>query len=535
MRKPLWIKVLGDNGAPDDRGVLSSIYASDLSGEPIGAEFRVTGQGLLECFPAVAQPVALHVVWDIEGFGRIYATTDNGGHGYLAGRDGTVHLNHGLAHSRLRRTERRLEELQGIYRFGPDVLQKVQEARALLGSAEAARTSAERVRLNGKAHGLAAWALEEIEVSKARQDVARMPDERRRSFRFGCNPFAHFRSEEYRRRFVELFDFATLPFYRNVVEGREGRLDWRFVDELLEWLGATHVVPKGHPLYWGHDDFVPLWMKRLDRVHAKQAIARQVQDTVARYRSRISIWDIVNEAHDLPGANAFSFTQEEQLGLTEAAAKSVAKADPSAVRIVNCTALWAEYVAWSNGQRPPMSPYRYLEELIERGVPFEVAGLQMYYPSRDMADISAVLDRYAKLGKPIHITELGTPSGRAESLPSLNPGAGSAVQPAMHPIEHYWQLVRPPREEWWHDRWNQAVQADWVEQFYLIAASKPAVEAITWWDLSDGCSFMPYGGLLDDMDEPKESYYRLEGVVKSIKGADFRGAPEPAESRNTDG
>ena len=46
------------------------------------------------------------------------------------------------------------------------------------------------------------------------------------------------------------------------------------------------------------------------------------------------------------------------------------------------------------------------------------------------------------------------------------------------------------RRGWWHRPWDPEVQADWAEQFYTIAISKPQVGAITWWNLSDRRSFL---------------------------------------------
>ena len=107
-----------------------------------------------------------------------------------------------------------------------------------------------------------------------------------------------------------------------------------------------------------------------------------------------------------------------------------------------------------------------------------------------MLEISRILDEYVALGKRIHITELGTPSAMG-----ADPNA----------------MIKEGNEVGlWHNAWSQSTQADWVDQFYRICMSKPAINAMTWWSFSDAAHvFWPHGGLLDGQDDPKESYQRL--------------------------
>ena len=76
-------------------------------------------------------------------------------------------------------------------------------------------------------------------------------------------------------------------------------------------------------------------------------------------------------------------------------------------------------------------PDQFYEILLERGVDFDVIGMQMYYggymdselfsggfPIRHPWDIEAIIKRYTRLGKPIRITEISVPS----SYPSPEKG-----------------------------------------------------------------------------------------------------------------
>jgi GH35 family endo-1,4-beta-xylanase len=151
----------------------------------------------------------------------------------------------------------------------------------------------------------------------------------------------------------------------------------------------------------------------------------------------------------------------------------------------------------------PMHPLEYLEGLAERGIEYEVVGVQMYHGGpehyvRDMTEQSALIDSYIRLGKPVHITEVQTPS-------------------SMEQDPTKWQGGDVASAGWWHRPWDPEIQADWVEQFYTIAASKPQVGAVTWWNLSDRRTFWPHGGLLDSANQPKPAYHRLLRLIRELR------------------
>jgi GH35 family endo-1,4-beta-xylanase len=239
--------------------------------------------------------------------------------------------------------------------------------------------------------------------AKARADTAAMSEERRRSLLFGAPHFQPDASAHFSYRFAQVFNFATVHFYRARVEPVEGALQWEERDRLLERLESKGITPKGHPLSW---------MRKLDYSTLKEAIHRQIYEAVSRYKDRIKIWDVINKAHDT--ANLLRYSREQLLELTALACKATHDADPEATRIVNCNMPWG-YYRDRYESRDPMHAIEHLERLKERGVEYEILGLQLYHGGmghwvRDMAAQSALLDQYIALGKPIHITEVQTPS-----------------------------------------------------------------------------------------------------------------------------
>jgi endo-1,4-beta-xylanase len=185
---------------------------------------------------------------------------------------------------------------------------------------------------------------------------------------------------------------------------------------------------------------------------------------------------------------------------TRLAADATHAADPKAVRVVNNCCLFGEYAAEGrtykgNQPRPLRTPLQYLRAALKTGVDFDAVGLQVYYPEHDLFEIARMLDRFAALGKPLHVTELGVSSRADHDEQSMG---------------------KEPSQSYWHGPWSESIQADWVEQFYTLCYSHPAEKAVTWWDFSDsGGHFWPHGGFLRPDSQPKESYHRLQPLIRN--------------------
>lgn len=103
-------------------------------------------------------------------------------------------------------------------------------------------------------------------------------------------------------------------------------------------------------------------------------------------------------------------------------------------------------------------------------------------------DIEAIINRYARLGKPINVSEVSVPSSH-------------------------------PRPEWgldlgyWHGPWSLERQAEWVELFYTLCYSIPQVQEITWWNPTDEGAFIRDGGLLFNDYTPKPAADKLSELT----------------------
>jgi endo-1,4-beta-xylanase len=500
----LTVKLIGMDGGPMAQESLQSLYAADLHFEPFRRRSRLAGDGAVE-IAVPPGPTALYAWIAVPDFGELWVGADNCDEGYAAGA-GTLDFVREAARSRLAEVRRYMSREEALWSADcRGHLDAAAECLAEAGDGSDARAAT--LRLLSLSHGL--WAGELAVVERARTQIAARS--RHEGFLFGTTAFGRAfratavegeRAEAIRRRFTDILNFATLPFYLKALEPEEGAPDYRTVDEMLAWCEGEGIAAKGHPLWWGHPAGIPAWLEGADWPAIQRQCRRVVHRSVERYRGRIAIWDAINEAHDW--ANGLGLTQEQEVEITRVACDSIREKDPAATVIVNHCQVDGAYAAAGQVIAGPvydrvLTPLSYLDRLAEAGVDFDVVGLQMYFPSnigRDMMTISRYMDEYARFGKPIHITELGLPSGKRD-MPDKLEG----------------DLLTRVRGEW-HQPWCERVQADWTEWFYTLCYARPDVEAVTWWNLGDP-AFIPGAGWLRGDGTPKESYHRMRALLRS--------------------
>jgi GH35 family endo-1,4-beta-xylanase len=282
----------------------------------------------------------------------------------------------------------------------------------------------------------------------------------------------------------------------------ENQYVYRYIVSALDYLLSQNITPKGHPLWFGHENTNPKWLFGLDFETLKKRAGEIAYHHVSTYKDKIPVWDAMNEAHDW--ANCFKLNHEQLIELTRVCCDTLKEANEQATSVVNICLPFAEYVAGRYncyGALPDRlrSPLSYLRAVIEAGIPFDVVGIQLYFPARDMVAVDRMLEVFESLGKPIHITEMG-----------VNGGArGFAAASGSH-----WSQLSMS-EGVWHGGWNERTQADWMEQFYTLAAAREKITALTWWDFMEP-SFSGNGAFLYEDENPREVYFRLLALKKRI-------------------
>ena len=490
----LTARVFDPAGKPAGSRQLESLLVINLDGRAFELLPQIKGDGVVTIgLPKEKFQVMMRL--GVPTFGEVYLYADDV-------RGPEVLLNYEFARSRAALVRRYVKAAQteGVS-FSPELMKRLEAGEAALKHATGAKELPERVKYSNDSLAETMWAGEMAAVERARHRIRRNP---RPGFLFGCAAFSYARSDEYARLFDALLNFGTLPYYRNNTEPVEGKLDYSRPQGVLDKTPNSKMLFKGHPLLWFKRQNMPKFLLTKSWTDMKTSCREYALGTVGRFRSRIHSWDVINEAHDW--ANEMKYEPQQLVEITALMSKATREADPTAFRVVNNCCLWAEYVArrMSNADRPPLdrpsiTPLEYLRMVRDARVDYEAIGLQIYCPGRDMLEIERHVERFAALGKPLHITELGVPSANNKLTLSTYEERGKTIPYPIDAVYH-------------GTEWSEQAQADWVEQFYTICYSMPQVEAITWWDFTDP-GYMPNGGLVTRELNPKPAYHRLQKLV----------------------
>jgi endo-1,4-beta-xylanase len=485
------VKLLDQTGQPFAESFLKSLYAADLHFEPVRRHSTVMSDGSVE-LEIPGPGTALHARLVVPEFGNVWVLADNSGEGFTAG-DNPIDFVREAARSTLRD----VKAILACDPHSPECLGHVAAGEDYLKLAETSNQAAD---LNLRALSHALWAGELAVVERARHKIrAEGP---REAFLFGCNAFRYQGDTPYARRFQEVLNYATLPFYLKGLEAEEGKPDYARIEQILAWCEGSGITVKGHPLWWGHEAGIPPWLEHASWDQARHHCERVVRRSVERYRGRIEKWDVLNEAHDW--ANGLNLTHEQEVETTRICCETAKSANPNAQIIVNNCLPFGENAADGVVNNGPVyervwTPLSYLKAVLDAGIVFDVIGIQLYCPARDLLTVNKLLDEFAQFGKPLHITELGVRSVQDE-----RPGIAESEQ-----------ILRTHAE--WHSPWDQRIQADWMEWFYTLAYARPEMGAITWWDFADP-AFIATSGFLDEQDLPREMFYRLHAWRQWAEG-----------------
>jgi hypothetical protein len=171
--------------------------------------------------------------------------------------------------------------------------------------------------------------------------------------------------------------------------------------------------------------------------------------------------------------------------------------------VLDLTQPWGEYFARNPRSIPPML---YADMAAQSGVSFDAFGLQFIfgigldgYQLRDLFQVSALIDKLANLGKPLHVTAVAVPS--------------TCDDPA-NPVRAGGQ---------WRGPWSEALQAEWLVRFCQTALSKPYVESICLQTLVDNRNgAIPSGGVLREDRAAKPALASLAELRKRLQASSAR-------------
>lgn len=289
-------------------------------------------------------------------------------------------------------------------------------------------------------------------------------------------------------RYLQLFNQVTLPFYWARFEPQRGQPQTQRILNVARWYSDHHCIVKGHPLCW--HTLTADWLLTMSNREILQAQLRRIQRDVSDFAGVIDQWDVVNEAVIMPIFDRYDngITRLcKELGRIE-----LIRTMFDATRSINpvATLLLNDF---------DVSPaYDILiEGCLAAGIQIDVIGIQthMHQGYWGVERTLGVLERFERFNLPIHFTENTIVSGHL-------------MPPEIVDLNDYQVSEWPSTPE------GEQRQAQEVVLHYKTLLAHPLVQAITWWDLSDGGWLNAPAGLLRKDHSCKPAYDELLKLVK---------------------
>lgn len=333
-------------------------------------------------------------------------------------------------------------------------------------------------------------------------------------FRFGANLFmldeleTEEKNQEYKKRFSELFNLGTLPFYWCDLEPEQGkpRFEKNSVkryrrpapDLCLEYCEKNQIEPKLHCL--NYDQWTPAWVQE-DVFTVKKYLDKRMAEIGQRYADKIPGMEVINETlcpKTTKTEEKHSTRFFEEPDIVEWSFEHARKYLPSNKLIINEATqfVWGEAFKYNRS-----AYYMQIERALAKGASIDSIGMQyhMFYRKEQEEEMTrafydprilyAVMDQYADFGKPFQITEI--------------------TIPAYSKLEE-----------------DEEIQAEIIKNLYEIWFSHPNMEAVIYWNLVDGyAAFAPqgdmsfgenyyHGGLLRYDMSPKPVFEELKKLIR---------------------
>jgi len=289
----------------------------------------------------------------------------------------------------------------------------------------------------------------------------------------------------------ELFNTATLPFYWGGFEPERGRPDTIRLRRTAEWFVERGAAVKGHPLVW--HTMAPDWLRDVPTDEVEEVQRARIRREVGDFRHVISSWDAINEVvimpvfSNEPKRNAITRLcwERGRIATVRLAFEEARAADPGATLLLNDFNLGSAYECL-------------IEGLLEAGVRIDALGLQTHMHQGYWGEERTLetIERFARFGLPLHFTESTLLSG-------------DLMPPEIVDLNDYQVPEWPSTPE------GEERQAEEIVRHYRTLVSHPAVEAVTYWGLTDAGAWLgaPVGFVRAD-GTPKPSYHALRALVK---------------------
>ena len=233
-------------------------------------------------------------------------------------------------------------------------------------------------------------------------------------FLFGCGAFdaiPHTNEkkgdpfyEDRMKKWLDLNNYGTLPFYWGRYEQVEGKPDFERIMNASRFLADNNIKVKGHPLCW--HTVCADWLMKYDNKTILDKQLERINRDVSAFKGVIDMWDVINEVVIMPDFdkydNAITRICREygRVNLVKKVFDAAKTANPDAVLLINDFILSDKYA-------------QLISDCLDAGVPISAIGLQTHQHQGFMGTekLDEILKRFEKFNLPLHFTENTLVSG----------------------------------------------------------------------------------------------------------------------------
>ncbi len=288
------------------------------------------------------------------------------------------------------------------------------------------------------------------------------------------------------------------------IHPEENRYNWKDADLLADFARSNKLKMRGHALCWHKQAPAWIFVDNKGKEVSKEVLLQRLKDHIfavaGRYKDIVYAWDVVNEAvSDTPGEWLRPSPWLRICGESyiEMAFRWAHEADPNAQLFYN------DYNETDPVKREKI--LRLISSLKGKGVPVHGIGLQGHWAMDEprKGQLDSTLRDFAATGLRLQITELDI---------------------SVYPKEHEARAWKASDADTAYTAEKQARQtAQYQQCFALFRKYDPALDAITFWNLSDRYSWLDnfpvrgrkdYPLLFNAALQPKPAY---EAVVEDYR------------------
>jgi endo-1,4-beta-xylanase len=267
----------------------------------------------------------------------------------------------------------------------------------------------------------------------------------------------------------------------NPVQVSEGNFNFAGSDAFVDFATSKGLGVIGHCLVWAKDDRTPPWFFRdgtnsVSRDLLLKRMKTHIETVAGRYRGRIAMWDVVNEALD-DGTNFLrpsGWTAACGEEFITKAFEYAHAADPKALLLYN------DYNNELPAKREKL--VRLVRSLRDKGVPVHAVGLQGHYEIDQVpiADIEVTLVAMRELGLKVVVSELDI-----DVIPRGGWWAdGGKNRAELEKLDPYRDGCPPEILQ------RQAEQ--YAQLFRIFRKHAEVIARVSFWNLHDGQSWLNY-------------------------------------------